>query len=98
MTAPVPICKELPGEDLSVGQTVEELVESLENDRSVDRNSVELVLQARNEKPDGGVVHCAQVQGGTLRDVHVDVIRGSNEAAEGMGQHGPERIDGMQEQ
>jgi hypothetical protein len=81
----------VPGEYFSVMQAVKELVEPLENDRSVHGHRIKLVLEAPDQRADGVVVNGAQVDGGTLADVHADVVHGRDQAAKSVTQHGTQR-------
>ena len=50
-----------------------------------------LVLQTVYQVPDGVVVNGTEEERGPLAHVHVDVVHGGDDAAEGVGQHRPHR-------
>ena len=62
----LPVSKKLPCQDLSFIQSGEDLEETLDNVRPVDRHHVELAVDAPEQGLDGAVVHRAEVHCGTL--------------------------------
>ena len=50
-----------------------------------------LVLKTMYEVPDCVVVYSAEEERGPLAHMHVDVVHGGDDAAEGVGQHRPHR-------
>ena len=73
-----PVGEELPGEDLPLVQSVEELEEALEDVGPVDGHHVELAVEAPEERLDGPVVDSAQVDGGPLGHLGAAVVHGSD--------------------
>ena len=70
-----PIGKELPGEDLPLVESGEELVQTLQDGRPVHGHHVELTVEAPQQCLDCLVMDRAQVDSGTLRNLKINIVR-----------------------
>lgn len=82
------IQKEVPAQHTPIGQRVVQLVQRLQHNRSVHNEQIELRFETEQQRSDGLVVDGAQIEGGTLRHVHADVVHAGDEVTEGGGESG----------
>ena len=69
-----PVGKELPGEDLALVESGEELVEALQDGRPVQGHHVELAVEAPQQGLDSLVMDCAKVDRCTLGHLGIKIV------------------------
>ena len=69
-----PIGEELPGEDLALVESGEELVEALQDGRPVQGHHVKLAVQAPQQGLDCLVMDCAKVDSCTLGHLGIKIV------------------------
>ena len=76
--------EEVPTDDFSINEAIEQLVKSFQNDGTINWNSIELVFQTLCQSLYGSIVDGTKEESSLLRNLRRKIITASNQATEGM--------------